>query len=155
MKKQRIKRWLLARLLKKQSRIAKSEDADEYLEQLKQTLDGEIAQNGLDSDCTLLARYLVANQLEEMGRRQEAQMLWETQVETNRRIFGVDDPGTLRIEEYLAVNVFNSNDLARAKDLFVHIFEVRQGTLGLNHEETQWVGRWIESIDEAERTESE
>jgi hypothetical protein len=135
--------------------MAKGEHADGYLEDLKRNLDSEIARSGQDSDCANLARYLVAVQLEQMTRRPEAQLLWETQLENARRQLGANDAGTLRMEEYSACNLYGMGNRTEAKVLFTHIFNVRQRELGSDHEETQWASRWIASIDEDERLESD
>ena len=64
-------------------------------------------------------------------------------------MYGEDDPKTLRAEEYLAINLYNLSEVARAKALFAHIYEVRSETLGPDSEETQWVGRiGLKAFDE-------
>ena len=151
----RFRTWLGNRFLKISTRAAKGSNPEEWLEGLKEASDRIIAESGPASQNAMVARYVVATQLEEMGRNSEAQALWDAEVRLLRERVGPDDLLTVKAEEYLAMNLLNSGETNRARDMFMHIHDVRLELLGPSDEATQWVRAVIDGIGQDDSPKSE
>lgn len=134
-------------LRKVAERVSENRGPEFRLDYMEDSLATVIRKFGPDSGPAARGRASVANQLESMGRLAEARLLREEALAAHRRNVGDDDEQTLVAEGWLAVNLVKSGLREEAKAHFSHVYEVRLRTLGLEHELTQWIGRWLASTD--------
>jgi hypothetical protein len=126
----------------------KADDDEWWLKLHEDRLVTLIRRHGSDSGPATTARADIATRLEQLGRFDEARLLREEVVAAHRRNRGEDDLHTLIQEEWLVRDLWALGEREQARDLAVHIHQVRSRDQGVAHKDTLRAEALLRSIDE-------
>jgi eukaryotic-like serine/threonine-protein kinase len=91
---------------------------------------------GVDDPDTLMAMANLAEALDEVGRRRDAEALYKEVIERRERVLGPDHPDTLAAINDLGVVYFDEGRYAEDLPLIEQAFNKRQAVLGPDHPDT-------------------
>jgi hypothetical protein len=128
----RVLRWLSRPMLWYLERQTKSRDAQKVADGYRLALDEAVQNSGIDGFRAVVARDLLAKQLEAMDRYSEALPLRRVQFELMSERKGEDHPDTLVSGNVLAMDLIGTGEFEEARTLLLSLFDLQsaQGTLG-------------------------
>lgn len=125
---------------------------EETLEFLEDALATAVRLFGTDGGPTAVARREVAKQLQEMGRFQEAHLLYSESYAAMLRHREPDELATVLAEEWLAQSHLSLGHTDEGRRMYRHVLEVYQRRFGDNDEATLRAKQFLQDIDQGKYT---
>jgi Tetratricopeptide repeat len=127
--------------------FTKEGDADKRLRLRAKAVARQTRLHGPDGERTAAAQSRLANELEQLGRLDEAVALRRQLLDACRRHLGRDHWWTLTGEMRLAQDLERSGERNEAKALATHVLEVKRRTVGADHRDTEAVSAFLDALD--------